>query len=160
MNQNSKDSMAVTVCGLFQAIVPSFIRRDWWNTYTNVCQYSRCLDEIRTGHLQNINFVYHVNTKNNKNVRIILLFECRPRKSSWKNQSSAFIRYDTDHMENDTSNNYSPTIIRCRGNVFNKLLPSNNKGIQKPADSLIKHILQRKWRVQEFVYFCVYALSR
>jgi hypothetical protein len=55
-----------------------------------------------------------------------------------------------------------PTILRCHGNVFTELLPSNDKGkTNKPTDSpLTRHGPHRKLRVQQFLYCCVYSLQR
>jgi hypothetical protein len=43
-----------------------------------------------------------------------------------------------------------PTILRCRGNVFTELIPSNDKGIHRPTDT----------RFQQFFYYCVYSLPQ
>jgi hypothetical protein len=42
-----------------------------------------------------------------------------------------------------------PTILRCRGNVFTELLPSNERGIHRPTDSpLMRHGSHIKGRSQ------------
>jgi hypothetical protein len=52
-------------------------------------------------------------------------------KEFWEELISYFLWYDTGHIENDESNNYS--IVVCvyyyRGNISTEPFPNNDKGI-------------------------------
>jgi hypothetical protein len=51
-------------------------------------------------------------------------------RSSGKNWLPTFLWYDMDGIENGASNNSSTVVcIRCHGNRFTELIPSNNRGV-------------------------------
>jgi hypothetical protein len=63
-------------------------------------------------------------------------------RSSGKNQSPAFLFYDTDHVEKDTPHN-SCVCIRCRGNVFfTELSPRNTYRHTDWWEGCVKHAVE------------------
>jgi hypothetical protein len=70
--------------------------------------------------------------------------ESRIARSSGKNSSSTFLRYDTDRVENEACE-----ILLCHGNVFTELLPGNDRGgVHRPTDT----------RVSQSFCCCMYSL--
>jgi hypothetical protein len=100
-------------------------------------------------------------------------FCCKPQekrnfdryKLSWKDNttksSGKLIAY-LPFKKTRTAYKTPPPILRCRGNVFTKPLPSNDRGIHthRPIDSPLIRRGPYRWRRLLFFYCCVHWLPR
>jgi hypothetical protein len=117
-----------------------------WIQLTKQCYYS----------MQFINPFLFLNVSSDENQYFIET--CRDLKQKFLRKTNILLPFDTTWARQKKT---PPTILRCRGNMFTEPLPSNDRRIHRPTDSLsIKHGPHIKRRIQKFFYYCVYSLPR